>query len=199
MKNNEVYAAIASNDGYRYVWGTVYGISKPPEKVRGNFSEIKSIVDNHGYSTWKDGYPQIQWSRVSKVYEIKPPEDYFALEENRYTTAARRFRKDAGLPEIPEYENLPEEKILEFCEKADKMHLDKLTYQKRRNKIRSAESNRIKVLAVQEYWRKTGYIPYGATDENWDGQQVDGILVNVINHERNTNWNHNEMPHHTIE
>ena len=181
IEEDEVYTAIASNDGYRYVWGTVYGISKPPEKVRGNFSEIKSVVDNHGYSPWKDGYPKIKWARCAKVYEIKPPEDYFALEENRYTTAARRFRKDAGLPEIPEYENLPEEKIQEFCEKADKMSLDRLPYQIRRNKTRSKESNKIKTLAVQEYWRKTNYIPYGATDENWDGEQVDGVEIYLAN------------------
>lgn len=149
--DDEIYMLIAENKVYNCLWGKIGGKSKPPVKVCGKFSEIKSVRDNFGYSTWKNGFPYIEWSKVMKVYDIYPPEDYFALPENRYTTAARTFRKDANMPEIPEFENLSEEKILEICAKADQLQINKLTSRQRANKMRDDKYNKIKVLATQDY------------------------------------------------
>jgi len=175
IEEDEIYTIVALNDNFKYLWGTISGVSKPPKKVAGKFSEIKSVKDNFGYSTWKDGYPKIKWSNIMKVYDIHPPEDYFALPENRYTTEARIFRQDAGLPEIPEYENLSEAKIQEYCKRADALKVNKMTATERRNKQRDDKYNKLKTLAIQDYWIKTNYTPMGATDKNWTGEQVDTV------------------------
>jgi len=173
-EEEEVYMAVAENDEIKYSWGTIYGISKPPVRVAGKFSEIKSIKDNYGYSTWKNGYPQVKWSSVMKVYEIRPPEEYFESKEVRYTTEAREFRKAAGLPEIEEYKDFPEEKILEYCAKADEVRFSKLNSREKANKRRDNKHNRLKVKAMHEYWKRTNYTPMGA-DITWTGKQLDTV------------------------
>lgn len=179
--DDEIYMVIAEERCYKFLWGYIGGKSKPPTKVSGLFAEIKSIKDNYGYSNWKKGYPWVDWANVTKIYDIYPPQDYFELPEIRYTTAARTFRKDAGLPEIPEYADLEESKILEYCKKADKINLDKLTSKQRKNKQRDDKFNKLKTLAMQDYWKKTNYTPMGATDKNWDGDNIDSVDRYLIN------------------
>lgn len=87
------------------------------------------------------------------------------------------WRKDSGVPEIPEYIGLPEDEIKKLCRKADsaerrgigKTKLKKMQYS-REQTIRSK-------LAMRYYWQLTGYIPMGALydealgDMNWTGPQ----------------------------
>ena len=55
--------------------------------------------------------------------EIKPQE-FFEEDGHKYTTAAKVFRKDAGLPEIPEYEGLTEEQKMLKCKMADEIEVE---------------------------------------------------------------------------
>jgi hypothetical protein len=96
-------------------------------------------------------------------------------------SAARTFRKDAGLPEILEFEGLSEEKITEICKKADEIEFNALTGKEKFNKSRDKKHNAIKKKALIEYWNKIGYIPQGALyneelgDANYQGEQRDTI------------------------
>ena len=113
-EENLVYEIMATCDSIKYIWGTISGIEKPPRRIGGMYREIEAVKKNSGWSNWKKGYPSVKWSKVSKVCDNYPPQEYFELPEKRYTTMARTFRKEAGLPEIPEYEGLTEKKIQEI-------------------------------------------------------------------------------------
>lgn len=180
-EENLVYEIMATCDSIRYIWGTVSGIEKAPRRVGGMYRELDAIKKNSGWSNWKQGYPQIKWTKVAKVCDSRPPAEYFEQPEKRYTSMARTFRKEAGLPEIPEYEGLSEEKILEICKKADEVELNSLTVEQRFNKERDKKYNAQKKLAMIDYWEKTGYIPQGVVydeelgDLNYSGKQKDTI------------------------
>lgn len=180
-EENLIYEIIATCDSFKYVWGTISGIEKPPRRIGGKYREKIGVKRNFGWSFWKFGYPQIKWSASAKDCEVKHPQEYFELTEKRYTTMARTFRKDGGLPEIPEYQNLSEEKIKEICQKADEVELNSLTKAERANKLRDKKFNSEKKLAMIDYWEKTGYIPQGVVyseelgDKNYTGAQRDTI------------------------
>lgn len=180
-EENLVYEIMATCDFIKYIWGTVQGIEKPPKRIGGMYRELDAVRRNGGWSNWKKGYPSVKWSRVSKVCDNRPPAEYFEQTEQRYTSLARAFRKEVGLPEIPEYEGLSEEKIAEICKKADNVEYSKLTVKQRRAIERDKKYNTKKKLAMIDYWEKIGYIPQGAVyitdlgDQNYTGKQRDTI------------------------
>lgn len=180
-EENLVYEIMATCDSIRYIWGTISGIEKAPRRIGGMYREIDAVKKNFGWSNWKQGYPNVKWTKVSKVCDVRPPAEYFEQTEKRYTTMARTFRKEAGLPEIPEYEGLSEEKIQEICKKADEVELNSLTVEQRFNKERDKKHNAKKKLAMIDYWQKIGYVPQGVVyseelgDLNYTGKQRDTI------------------------
>jgi len=104
-----VYEAIAVNDSVNYIYGKIYGKEKEPKKVTGLYADYLSVRNNYGYSTYKTGYPDIKWTNESKECEEHSPKWYFELPEVKYTSKARKFRQDAGLPEIPEFSGMDNE------------------------------------------------------------------------------------------
>ena len=180
-EENLVYEIMATCDSIRYIWGTISGVERVPRRIGGMYREIDAVKKNFGWSNWKQGYPNVKWTKVAKVCDVRPPAEYFEQTEKRYTTMARTFRKEAGLPEIPEYEGLSEEKIQEICKKADEVELNSLTVEQRFNKERDKKHNAKKKLAMIDYWKKIGYIPQGVVyseelgDLNYTGKQRDTI------------------------
>ena len=180
-EENLVYEIMATCDSIRYIWGTISGVEKAPRRIGGMYREIEAVKKNSGWSNWKQGYPQVKWTKVSKVCDSRPPAEYFEQAEKRYTTMARTFRKEAGLPEIPEYKGLSEEKIQEICKRADEVELNSLTVEQRFNKERDKKHNAKKKLAMIDYWEKIGYVPQGVVyseelgDLNYTGKQRDTI------------------------
>lgn len=114
-----VFEVVALEDSVKFSFGTISGFTREPRKVSGFFSVHDTVLSNSGWSVALMGKPKIDWSYKIKHTTPMPPREYFELPENRYTTKARNFRKDAGFPEIPEYEGLSEERIQQACAKAD--------------------------------------------------------------------------------
>ena len=180
-EENLVYEIMATCDFIKYIWGTISGEEKHPRRVGGKYREIQAVRENGGWSNWKIGYPTVKWTRAAKVCDIRKPKEYFEQFDKRYTTKARLFRKEAELPEIPEFEGLSEEKIMEICKKADEVELNSLTKGERTNRERDTKFNLMKKRAMIDYWKKIGYIPQGVVydyelgDENYDGKQYDTV------------------------
>lgn len=176
IESDEIYMVIATCDSYKYSWGKVYGIEKPPMRISGKYAELKTVIDNYGYSSWKLGYPKVKWAPQTKVCNIKPPEEYFEQPSIRYTTAARNFRKQAGFPELPEFDGLTEKKIKAICKKADDLYMDSLpTYERMRKKADTKQAM-ISSQAHYDYWEKTGHIPMGTISSLWDGIKMDSVM-----------------------
>lgn len=176
-----VYEIMATCDSIKYVWGTIMGVEKAPTRISGMYTEIDAIKRNSGWSNWKRGYPKVKWTRAARVCDTRPPADYFEQTQARYTSLARQFRKDAGLPEIAEFEGLSEEKIQEICKKADTIEFEALPRSVQFHKKKDKKSNLVKKRALIDYWEKIGYIPQGVLydeelgDENYQGEQRDTI------------------------
>lgn len=116
-----VFEVIALEDSIDLKWATVSGYFQPPKKVVGGFSKIENIEKRHGWTVGKKGMPKIKWSKEAKFYTPYNSTEYFEEPAHRFTTLAREYRKDWGLPEIPEYQGLSEEEIQEKCLKADEI------------------------------------------------------------------------------
>lgn len=56
------------------------------------------------------------------------------------------------------------------------MNTDKLTGQERSNRKRDQKHNKIKALALHDYWKKVNHLPVGCTSKDWDGEQMDSVL-----------------------
>lgn len=175
IEEDEVYMCIANEDRVNFSWGAVYGEERPPKRVGGKFAEYQTVIENHGYSSWKRGFPRIRWSRAALIDDAHSAQEYFELPEHRYTTKAREFRKIAKLPEIPEYEDLKEEEILELCKKADKIEFDNLPEHKKHRVRADDKSNLAKNIGSALYWEKYGIKPYHSFGKYYKGEQRDGI------------------------
>lgn len=115
----KVLDAIAIEDEVQFAFGKFWGETKDPYRVTGFYSTFKKIQDLEGWSQAKLGFPHFKFSRQATYCLKIRPREYFEQPENRYTSLARKFRKDLGIPEIEEYKDLPEEKIEELCKAAD--------------------------------------------------------------------------------
>ena len=115
----KVMDAIATEDQIDFVFGSIYGMTKPSHKITGYVSMLPEIQKQKAWSSAFLGYPMIKFSKEAKKCDRVYANEFFAWPENRYTSLAREYRQDVGDPEIPEYEGLSEEKIEELCKKAD--------------------------------------------------------------------------------
>lgn len=117
---NMIMEIFATNDYLYTEFGKIEGEIVPPIKVQGFYSVLDKVVERRGWSCAKSGKPKITFNKKAKLSYCVAPEDFFNSPEERLTTLAREYRKDVGLPEIPEYEGLSESKIRELCKKVDK-------------------------------------------------------------------------------
>lgn len=185
IEEDEVYMAVARNLAIKYLWGIIYGTEAPPRRLAGSVLRNKSVLDNNKYSHWKVGVPKIKWSKAMLECEERDAGEYFELKEHRYTSAARMYRKAFGLPEIPEYDGLSDEKITELCKKADEIEFNSLTRgEQTRKKADMAHDDR-RNRGNRLVWEHDGYIPFGADAERlpWDGPNrdaVDGYIRNRL-------------------
>lgn len=177
IEEDIIYEIIATCDQYKFLWGTISGYEKFPYKITGKHSELNSVKLNGGYSNWKIGMPKISWSNLAKMCDMKKPEEYFTQPWVKYTSFARKYRKDAGKDEIDEYKDLSEEKIQELCQKADEQWKSVLTRAQKKNIKKEHKSNTQKTIATHLLWEQNGYKPMGVqTGENeYKGEQRDTV------------------------
>ena len=144
---------IARKQLVKLSFGTIYGIFKAPWRITGKFKAEHNVKARRGWSDAKHGQPNIIWSILAKDSDTVDPEEYFSWPENRYTKLAYQYRKDMDLPEIPEFEGMTEEEILNQCAEFEKSQLGKKAranydlyecYKVRKNHDRSVHT--------QEYW-----------------------------------------------
>lgn len=112
---------IATEDSIEFSFAKIWGYTKRPWKITGRYRGFSALEKNNFWSDAKIGQPKCEFTKEAKDYLAMHPQDYFNMPEHRYTTLARQFRQDNNIPEIPEYQDLPEEKIIELCEKADRI------------------------------------------------------------------------------
>lgn len=110
---------IATEDFIELSFAKIEGYTKPPRKITGSYAGMKQFQANGNWSIAKVGFPKCTFTKEAKDYLVMDTKKYFEMPEHRYTTNAYRFRKDNNLEEIPEYKDLPQEKIDELCDKAD--------------------------------------------------------------------------------
>ena len=115
----KVMDAIATEDTLQFAFGKFWGETKDPYKITGFYSTFEKIRALEGWSQAKLGYPHFKFSKQALICLKVRPREYFEQPENRYTSLARKFRKDLNIPEIAEYKDLPEDKIEELCKQAD--------------------------------------------------------------------------------
>lgn len=180
-EENIVLEVMGACDSLQYKWGTVMGYKKKPIKIGGMYQEIAGIKKNSGYSNWKIGFPKVKWSQLAKYCDVRYPKDYFDQPEIRYTTAARRFRREASLPELPEFETLTEEEILKICKKADEAIAKELSPTAQKIEDRKKRSSLRKTAGMFRYWEEIGYKPQGVVyyeelgDLNYKGETRDTV------------------------
>lgn len=79
--------------------------------------------------TWaKKGYPKMEFTTDAKMCIRMTAEDFFSEPPLKYCSTARKFRQSAGLPEIPEFDGLPEEKIQKYCQEIDEQVMPKYQF-----------------------------------------------------------------------
>lgn len=110
---------IANEDSIDFWFGEIGGYTKEPQKIYGYYRKFRNVRARDGWTLAKRGRPYIIWKNILRSHQYVDAGEYFEMPENRYTSLARSYRDDLGLPEIPEYEGLSEEKIQELCRKAD--------------------------------------------------------------------------------
>lgn len=116
---DSIMEIIALEDNVEFTFGKIEGYTRPPRKVTGIYRTFDCFQKNGHWSPAKIGYPKCTFSKEAMDCLRMEPKDFFEDPEYRYTSNARQFRKDNNLSEIPEYEGLDEEKILELCDRAD--------------------------------------------------------------------------------
>lgn len=150
----KVMDAIATEDTLQFAFGKFWGETKDPYRVTGYYRTFERIKDLEGWSQAKIGYPHFKFSRQAMICLKIRPREYFEQPENRYTSLARKFRKDLNIPEIEEYKDLSEEKIEELCKQADIQRHGEIS------------SSRARSIRRHNNWNKK----YGITKEELSAQ-----------------------------
>lgn len=173
-----VYECIALEDSLTYIWGKIGGTQRWPRRIGGPFAENETVRKNFGWSTFKRGVPTVKWSDQALLCDEIKPQEFFEEDGHKYTTAAKVFRKDAGLPEIPEYEGLTEEQKMLKCKMADEIEVETyLTPTQQQNNRRLSDLHRIEKLSKIKFYKEINHKPMNMLydenlgDENWSGEQ----------------------------
>lgn len=121
------------------------------------YSKRESVIARGGWSLAKSGCPGIEWSWAAKEYTpIDPTELYCEWDEAKFTTKARQYRLDRGLPEIPEYNGMTEDRIQRLCQKADEKRYGKKTKKqmKEESKLRleRAQTSATRKYLMRQEW-----------------------------------------------
>ena len=125
-EEKEILMVIANEKRVKFEWGSIQGMEVPPKKITGPYSLSNLSREKGGFSKWKRGFPKVLWTKAALDCDNYDPGAYFSKREHKYTSNARKYRKNKGLPEIEEFEGLSEEKIQEICEAADKVEKQKM-------------------------------------------------------------------------
>lgn len=156
--NDIIMEIIATEDYVQLTWARVEGYCKEPVKIHGYYSETDTAKANRGWSWAKCGFPKITFTNQAKDCTVVSPEEYFNdWIENRYTTKASEFRKDAGLPEIEEYAILTESQIKKVQKLADEKRYGKKTKKQQLEDARWRQANARSAL-IRAHIRKMDYI-----------------------------------------
>lgn len=91
--------------------------------------------------TWaKKGYPRMEFTTDAKMCIKQTAEEFFSEPPLKYCSAARAFRKSVGLPEIPEFDGLPEERVQKYCQEIDEQVMPKYQFKTNRDKEKMKEA-----------------------------------------------------------
>lgn len=149
----QIMDVIASEDELSFLFGTIRGITKPPWRITGYYRVLSKPTKRNGWTVAKGGWPEIEWSKQAKYYTPIDAKEYFERPENKYTSKARLFRQENDIPEISEYADLPEEKVVELCKKADRLQKgemgefeEKSYYRHERLKEKTKQIKREKII-----------------------------------------------------
>ena len=185
---NLVMEVIATEDSINFSWGKIFGYFREPRKVHGYYAEKEGVKARGGWSLAKSGLPGIEWSFDAKTFTpVDPVELYCEWEEAKYTTKAREFRKDRGLPEIAEYDGLPEDMILTLCAKADEKRYGKKTKKqiKQETKLRL---DRIRTSNTRKHLMKLEWIDQQVADKKMTREEAEKVPLSVIIEEKREQW-----------
>lgn len=155
--NDLIFQHIALEDTVYLPYAKIGGFTKEPMKIGGFYSVLKPLQDvtRKGYTTAKSGYPFIEWTEEAKYSTITHPGIYYTeWVPQKYTTKAYNFRKELGYKEIPEFEGLKEDKILEICKNADEQLYGKLNKHDRLSKARKEKKEKAAKKAREEQLTK---------------------------------------------
>ncbi len=124
-----VMEIIATEDHICFSWAKIFGYFKEPRKMNSYMiNQNQTLKINGGWALAKSGMPGIEWTDEAKAYTpVNPTEFFCEWDEVKFTTKAREYRKDRNLPEIPEYDGLPENMIESLMKKADEKRYGKKT------------------------------------------------------------------------
>lgn len=124
-----VMEIIATEDSINFSWAKIFGYFREPRKMNSYLiNQNQTLKINGGWALAKSGMPGIEWTDEAKAYTpINPTEFFCEWDEVKFTTKAREYRQDRNLPEIPEYDGLPEKMIQSLMKKADEKRYGKRT------------------------------------------------------------------------
>ena len=129
---------ISMEDHMNLGFGIVGGkTALPVRKTRSYQTNVPNLTDSEkGYTNAKTGVPYIAWNdELRRGKKIHPSVIYIENVPMKYTTKAYWYRVECGYPEIPEYEGLPESRILELCAKADEIVFGKMSQKRMREMV----------------------------------------------------------------
>ena len=182
-----VMEIIATEDEIKFTWGRIFGFFKEPQKIHGMFAELPSVKARDGWSLAKSGMPGIEWSKEAKQYTpIDPTELYCEWNEAKFTSRARSYRKDRNLPEIPEYDGLPEKMIVSLMEKADEKRYGKKTSRLIKEEAKS-RIERVKTSAARNHIIRLEWI----NDRVKEGMKLEDaqkVPMQLILEEKRKQW-----------
>lgn len=176
----KVMDAIATEDTLQFAFGKFWGETKDPYRVTGYYRTFERIKDLEGWSQAKIGYPHFKFSRQAMICLKIRPREYFEQPENRYTSLARKFRKDLDIPEIEEYKDLPEDKIEELCKQADIQRHGEIS------------SSRARSIRRHNNWNKK----YGITKEELSAQV---LIREDLQKQRDAGVAEEDLVHRSVE
>ncbi len=183
-----VMEVIATEDSINFSWGKIFGYFREPRKVHGIYKDKPGVIARGGWSNAKSGCPGIEWSKEAKAYTpIDPTELYCDWDEAKFTTKAREYRKDRNMPEIAEYDGLPEDMILKLCAKADEKRYGKKTKKeiKQETKLRL---DRIRTSSTRKFLMKQEWIDEKVGKKELTRAEAEKVPMSVILEEKRVEW-----------